>query len=103
MKIIAGNSFGKNIQFICKQCGCVYEVESKDDWNVQMNKIDWTRTVPEYNVECPNCGYIQPLGYDPDDLQGTDYENTICFWIPMLKKRNDWDERFRIKPIRIGE
>ena len=103
MKIIAGNSFSKNIQFICKQCACVYEVESKDDWNVRMNKVNWMKTVPEYNVECPNCGYIQPLGYDPDDLKGTDYENTICFWIPMLKKREDWVERFKIKPSRIGE
>lgn len=33
MKIIAGNYFGKNIQFVCRSCNCVYEVESKDDSN----------------------------------------------------------------------
>lgn len=88
MKIVAGNSFGENIQFVCERCNCIYEVESKDDWNVQTNKVDWIRTVPEYSAKCPNCGYEKYLGYDPDDLKGTDYENTMCFWIPMLKKRS---------------
>lgn len=31
MKIIAGNYYGKNIQFVWKHCNCVYEVETKDD------------------------------------------------------------------------
>lgn len=34
MKIIAGLSFGENIQFVCKCCGCVYELESRNDFNI---------------------------------------------------------------------
>lgn len=33
MKIVAGDYFGKNIQFVCRCYNCVYEVESKNDWN----------------------------------------------------------------------
>ena len=100
MKIVAGNLFSKNIQFVCERCNCVYEVESKDDWSIQMIKPCYDKSVPEYSVKCPNCGYEKYLGYDPDDLKGIDCENTLCFWIPMLKKRKDWAERFRISPIR---
>ena len=100
MKIVAGNSFGKNIQFVCERCNCVYEVESKDDWSVRMVRSFFDKSVPDYNVECPNCGYEKHLGYDPDDLKETEYKNTLCSWIPMLKKRKDWAERFRISPIK---
>ncbi len=57
------------------------------------------KRIPNYNAECPNCGLENPLGYDPSDLQGTDYENTYCFWIPLFKKREDWIERYRVEPI----
>lgn len=82
MKIVAGDYFGKNIQFVCRCCNCVYEVESKDDWNVQ------------------NCGHEEYLGCDQDDLIGTESENLHCPWIPLLKKREDWNKRYRVEPIR---
>lgn len=103
MKIIAGNYFGKNIQFVCKCCNCIFEVESKEDWNVQMiypNYGSFRYKVPEYNVVCSNCGHSEYLGFDPDDLRGTECENMLCSWIPLLKKREDWDERYRVEPIR---
>ncbi len=103
MKIIAGNYFGNNIQFVCRCCNCVYEVESKDDWKVQMiypNYCNFKYKIPEYNVICPNCGYSEYLGYDSDDLIGTESEYVYCFWIPLLKKRKDWNERYRVEPIR---
>ena len=90
MKIVAGNYFGKNIQFVCRCCNCVYEVESKDDWNVQMifpNYCSFKYKVPEYGVTCPNCGHEEYLGCDQDDLIGTESENLHCPWIPLLKKR----------------
>ena len=55
--------------------------------------------VPEYNVKCPNCKYIECLGYDPDDLKNTEYEKLSCYWIPLLKKKEDWNDRYRIRPI----
>ena len=72
MKIIAGNYFGKNIQFVCKCCNCVYEVESKDDWNIRMifpNYCSSKYKVPEYEVACPNCGHREYLGCDDLDCK----------------------------------
>lgn len=66
MKIVAGNYFGKNIQFVCRCCNCVYEVESKDDWNIRMvfpNYCSFKYKVPEYEVACPNCGHGKYLGF----------------------------------------
>ena len=101
MKIIAGNCFGKNIQFVCKYCNCVYEIESKNDWEIHMVYPGISNyKVPEYHVICPNCEADTFLGYDPDDLIGTDAEHTICNWIPFLKTRKDWNERYRIEPTR---
>lgn len=103
MKIIAGNYFGKNIQFVCKCCNCIYEVESKEDWSGQMTFLGFPYfddyKAFDYEVKCPNCGHSEHLGFDPDDLKGTDVENTWSVWIPMLKKRKDWNERFRVEPI----
>lgn len=103
MKIIAGNYFGKNIQFVCRSCNCVYEVESKDDWNIRMvfpNYCSFKYKVPEYEVACPNCGHREYLGFDQDDLIGTESENLYCPWIPLLKKREDWNKRYRVESIR---
>lgn len=44
MKIIAGNYYGKNIQFVCKHCNCVYEVETKDDWTIDYAYPDYCGT-----------------------------------------------------------
>lgn len=101
MKIIAGNYFEKNIQFVCKCCNCVFEVESRDDWEIRMiNPYRYGYVVPEYRVTCPNCGHNEYLGFDPDDLKGTELDNLHCHWIPLLKKREDWDGRYRVEPIR---
>lgn len=103
MKIVAGDYFGKNIQFVCRYCNCVYEVESKDDWNVQMifpNYCSFKYKIPEYKVACPNCGHEEYLGCDQDDLIGTESENLYCPWIPLLKKRTDWNRRYRVEPMR---
>ena len=101
MKIIAGSYFGKNIQFVCRCCNCVYEVESKDDWNIRMESpYRFGYLIPTYNVMCPNCGHEEYLGCDPDDLKGTELENLHCPWIPLLKKREDWNKRYRVEPIR---
>lgn len=102
MKIIAGNSFGSNIEMICDKCNCIFCVESKEDWSILMvspNYSSMKYKVPEYNIKCPNCGYFKFLGYDPDELKGTDSENTYCFWIPLLKKRSDWKDRYKIETI----
>ena len=32
MKIKSDGYFGKNIAFTCEHCNCVYEVESREDW-----------------------------------------------------------------------
>lgn len=101
MKIISKGYFGENIQFICECCNSVYEVESRDDWKIKMvYPSPHGYKVPNYSVICPNCGSNIHLGYDPDDLLGTYAENTICSWIPLLKERKDWNDRYRVEPIR---
>lgn len=56
--------------------------------------------VPEYKVICPNCGHEEYLGCDSYDLKGTELENLHCPWIPLLKKREDWNGRYRVEPTR---
>lgn len=36
MKIKSDGYFGKNIRFTCEVCGCVYDVESRDDWKINL-------------------------------------------------------------------
>lgn len=51
MKIIVSNYFDKNIQFAYRRCNCVYEVESKDDWNIRMVNPNYCNSqyrTPEY-------------------------------------------------------
>ena len=64
------------------------------------NYCSFKYKVPEYEVACPNCGHREYLGCDQDDLIGTESENLHCPWIPLLKKRTDWNERYRVEPIR---
>lgn len=101
MKIIAGSYFGENIQFVCEACNCIYEVESKKDWTIHQTYMSYSTkySVPYYSVKCPNCGCCKDLGYDPDDLVGTEGENIYCYWILKLKGRKDWNERYRVEPI----
>lgn len=95
--------YNKNIQFVCKNCFSIYEVESWKDWTIHMvapsRMSPDEYKVPEYIVTCPACGYKKFLGYDPDDLIGTESENTYCGMIPMLKQRDDWNDRYKVEPI----
>lgn len=102
MKIIAGNSFGSNIEMICDLCRCVYQIESKGDWTIRIvnpNFASFDYKVPEYSIKCPNCGYTKFLGYDSDDLKGTDSENLSFSWISQFKKRSDWKKRYKVETI----
>jgi hypothetical protein len=102
MKIIAGNSFGSNIEMICDKCNCIFCVESKEDWSIRMvspNFYSMNYKVPEYSIECPNCGYIKFLGFDPVDLIGTESESLSCFWIPLFSRRSDWKDRYKVETI----
>lgn len=98
MKMVYGDCFGKNIQFVCERCQCVYEAESRKDWTIRYKRdIDFGKyEIPEYSVKCPNCGFERFLGYDSDDLKRTFYENTFCSWMPLLKERADWNERYKV-------
>lgn len=98
MKIICGDYFWKNIQFVCERYNCVYEVESKEDWSIDFHiSFPYKYDIPHYSVVCPNCGNIINLGYDQEDLQDTEAANTLCYYIPLLKQRSDWNDKFRIE------
>lgn len=36
MKIKSDVYFGKNIRFTCEVCGCMYDVESRNDWKINL-------------------------------------------------------------------
>lgn len=95
MKIKSDGYFGKNIAFTCKRCNCVYEVESREDWEINQISIPAEygfRKIPEYNVICPKCNYKKYLGY-----QTTDAPFMVSDIIDLLSEREDWEERFRVK------
>lgn len=99
MKIIAGNYFAKNIQFVCECCNCVYEVESKEDWTINYvlsNNTDFHTYYPEYHVKCPNCGHDVFIGYDSDDCE--EFKNIMCPRMDFLKRRKDWKGRYKVEP-----
>lgn len=91
MKIIHDGLYGKNIQFTCKCCGCVYEVESRDDWKINFvhpNRAgDLKLLVPDYSATCPNCKFEENLLFDPEDLVNTEAVGTVCTIIPLLKTK----------------
>lgn len=95
MKIKSGGYFGKNISFTCERCNCVYEVESKKDWEIGQVSPPTEygfKKIPEYNVICPKCKYRKCLGYQMEDapFMGSGV-------IDLLSEREDWEERFRVK------
>ena len=95
MKIKSGGYFGKNIAFTCDRCNCVYEVESKEDWEIcqVFPPTEYGfKKIPEYNVICPKCNYKKYLGY-----QTTDAPFMVSGIVDLLSEREDWEERFRVK------
>ena len=95
MKIKSEGYFGKNIAFTCERCNCVYEVESREDWEINQISIPTyglLKQNPEYNVICPKCKYKKYLGY-----QTTDAPFMVSGIVDLLSEREDWEERFRVK------
>lgn len=103
MKIISSVSMNDNIRITCQCCGCVFELESREDFNInrvflpQRNGfVDYSMMIPDYSVRCPDCGKEIYIGLDPYD---TDYTtpNALCY---AMTKRPDWKERYRVETIR---
>ena len=95
MKIKSDGYFGKNIAFTCERCNCVYEVESREDWEIQqitVQEVYGFIKIPEYNVVCPKCKHKKYLGY-----QRTDAPFMGSSVADLLSEREDWEERFRVK------
>ena len=99
MKIKSKGYFGKNIRFTCENCGCVYMVESKDDWKINISEMTLEeedgklsfKNIPDYSVACPQCKYEKHLGFDPSDVPYM-ARSIIC----LISEREDWEERFRV-------
>lgn len=103
MKIIS-SAKGSNIRITCQCCGCVYEIESKDDFNIhyvykpiENGFVDYSIKIPEYSVDCPDCGVKVYIGLDAHD---TDYVycNAIC---SVITTRKDWVKRYKVEPIKV--
>jgi hypothetical protein len=105
MKILAGNLKGENINFQCKCCNAVFDLETKEDFYIsnwvfkpidRYGKCDFTIKIPEYSIRCPVCGYIGYVGYDPMDL-GEEFKNyffqSAC--TNIIFTRMDWKTRYK--------
>lgn len=94
MKVKSEGYFGKNIAFTCERCNCVYEVESREDWEINQTLILTEygfKKIPEYNVICPKCKRKKYLGFDPSDAP-----YMASYIADLLSEREDWGERFRV-------
>ena len=104
MKIISSATMN-NIRITCRCCDCVYEIESKDDFNIlyvykptENGFVDYSVKIPEYFVACPDCGAEAYIGLDPHDTEYT-IPNAICY---AITNRSDWKERYSVEAIRKG-
>ena len=99
MKIKSKGYFGKNIRFTCENCGCVYMVESRDDWKINITEMTVQedsklsfKNIPDYSVVCPQCKHEKHLGFDPSDAP-----YMALSIVGLLSERKDWGKRFRVK------
>ena len=103
MKIISGNLKGENIQFNCHCCNCVYEIESRDDFDIRWiykpvgDGFDYDIEIPEYSVICPICGRDIYVGLDEADYDGRFLRN--CY-NETIMSRTDWKSRYKVEPRR---
>lgn len=105
MKIISSAAMNNNIRITCRCCGCVYEIESKNDFNIHYvykpiedGFVDYSIKIPEYFVACPDCGAEVYIGLDPRDTEYTT-PNALCY---AVTNRSDWKERYSVEAIRKG-
>lgn len=103
MKIISSAKFD-NIRITCKCCGCVFELETRDDFGVNYvlrpkedGFVDYSIKIPEYRIKCPDCGREVYIGLDPHDTKYT-MPNALC---EVVTSRVDWEEKYKIEPIKV--
>ena len=104
MKIIAGNLKADNIQIHCEACSCVYELESRDDFDIHWvakpmpgGWCDFHVEIPEYRIICPVCKYDIYIGIDRED-----YDREAWFYNnrfnELITSRPDWKSRYKSEP-----
>ena len=107
MKILTMNLNGENINFSCLCCYASFNLESKDDFYISnwvfkpINRFgvcDYNIQIPEYNIECPVCGYKTYIGLDFRDC-GDDFNNALIrnVYAEIIFNRKDWEERYKTK------
>ena len=85
-------------------------IRSQDKKNlVNINTInglgicDFNIQIPEYNIQCPVCGYTIYIGLDPIDC-GEDFNKVIIrsAYADIIFNRNDWKEKYKTE-IKISK
>ena len=104
MKILSGNLKDKDINISCKCCNANFNLESKDDFNINwiykpVNRDgvrDYNIKIPEYSIKCPVCGYKTYIGLDYRDC-GEDFNKVFIqsVYTDIIFNRNDWEERYK--------
>lgn len=81
----------EGILFTCPHCKCECLIEDRADLQgrVVISRFDLKKYV-EYSFFCPECGYEEYFGVNPNK-----YKNIISPYSEMFN-RPDWDERFGI-------
>ena len=74
----------------CQYCKAQYLIEDRNDFKVNVGYCPDLGQAVEYYVECPSCHYIECFG--PID------NSEIVSRMGFLRKRPDWEERYKILP-----
>ena len=65
MKIIKSGNFPKEVELMCKRCGCVFIAEKNDIENVGNQYIN-NKIISIGSVNCPECDYQIRFDINPD-------------------------------------
>lgn len=100
MRILKSGLLGKDgITVHCTACGCVYMIDSADDWcgdymtvyDCDNHMLIYDKKYYEYAIRCPECGYEERFGFNPND----EHRFRKRSWI---FDRPDFEERYS-KPV----
>jgi len=105
MKILSMDLNGKDINFSCKCCNAVFNLESREDFFIsnwiykpidREGRIDRSIKIPEYSIKCPVCDFVTYIGTDPMDC-GEDFNIVILrgTYANAIFNRKDWKERYK--------
>ena len=96
MKIIQhGLHYDEAITVQCRECKCIYYIESYQDWQGRwLNNLLTGQKCYEYSIHCPECGAMENFSCCPYEHGNQGFAS----WNPIFD-RKDWKERYSINNL----